>query len=414
MVAINFLVIDLNEFLLYHTFLDRLKKEIQMNSGKIVFSQIMDFLPLHEFRKCVKRYQGQYKVKSFSCLDQFLSMAFAQLTYRESLRDIEVCLRSMKTKLYHMGIRSKISRNTLSNANEKRNWRIYADFAQILMQRAKDLYINEGFALDINEAIYALDSSIIHLCLTLCPWAYYQKNAGGVRLHTLLNLKSNIPSFAKVTTTKVRDNVVMDDIIVEPGAFYVMDRAYFDLPRLYNINLNSAFFIVRCKSKVRMKRIYSSPIDKSKGLKHDQTIVFSGIDSSKFYPEKLRRIHYIDPETKNDLTFITNNFLQSAENITILYRYRWRIELFFKWIKQHLRIKKFYGLNENAIQTQIWIAISIYVLVAIIKKELKLKHSLYNILQVLSVTAFEKNPIAEMFDEISLQNKNENQMMLRF
>lgn len=385
-----------------------------MYLGKIVFSQIMDFLPLHEFRKCVRRYRGHYKVKHFSCLDQFLSMAFAQLTYRESLRDIEVCLRSMKAKLYHMGIRSQISRNTLSNANEKRSWRIYADFAQVLMQRAKHLYINEKFELDIDEAIYALDTSIIHLCLNLCPWAYYQKNSGAIRLHTLLNLKGNIPSFVKVTRTQVRDNVILDDIIVEPGAFYVMDRAYFDLPRLFTINLNSAFFIVRSKGKVKMKRMYSHPIDKTKGLKHDQTIIFTGVDSSRLYPEKLRRIHCIDPETKNDLTFLTNNFVLSAETISKLYKYRWQIELFFKWIKQHLRIKKFFGLTENAIQTQIWIAISTYVLVAIIKKELKLEHTLYNILQILSVTAFEKMPIAEIFTDVTLKNKNENQLLLKF
>lgn len=385
-----------------------------MNSGKIVFSQIMDFLPLHEFRKCVKRYHGHYKVKSFSCLDQFLSMAFAQLTYRESLRDIEVCLRSMKTKLYHMGIRSRISRNTLANANETRDWRIYSDFAQILMQRARKLYINEELELDIDEAIYALDTSIIHLCFNLCPWAYYQKDSGGLRLHTLLNLKGNIPSFVKVTTTQVRDNVILDDITVEPGAFYIMDRAYFDLPRLLNINLNSAFFIVRSKNKVKMKRIYSHPIDKTKGLKHDQTIIFAGVDSSRSYPEKLRRIHYIDPETKNNLTFLTNNFMLSAEIITKLYKYRWQIELFFKWIKQHLRIKRFFGLSENAIKTQIWIAISVYVLVAIIKKELKLKHSLYNVLQILSVTAFEKMPIAGIFTDSTLTNKNGSQLLLAF
>ena len=385
-----------------------------MNSGKIVFSQIMDFLPLHEFRKCVKRYQGDYRIKKFSCLDQFLSMAFAQLTYRESLRDIEVCLQSMKTKLYHMGIRSQIFRNTLAKANEMRNWKIYSDFAQVLMRRANNLYINEKFELDIDEAIYALDSSIIHLCLSLCPWAYYQKNAGGIKLHTLLNLKGNIPSFVKVTKTQVRDNVILDEIIVEPGAFYVMDLAYFDLPRLSNINLNSAFFVVRRKSKVKMKRLYSHPVDKTKGLKHDHTIIFTGIGSSRFYPEKLRRIRYIDPETKKNLTFLTNNFVLSSETITKLYKYRWQIELFFKWIKQHLRIKKFYGLTENAIQTQIWISISTYVLVAIIKKELKLEHSLYNILQILSVTAFEKMPIAEIFTDIDANPKNEDQLLLKF
>jgi len=374
----------------------------------------MDFLPLHEFRKCVKRYRGHYKVKIFSCLDQFLSMAFAQLTYRESLRDVEVCLRSMKNKLYHMGIRSQISRTTFAKANETRDWRIYSDFAQILIQRARILYVNEKFELDINEAIYALDSSIIHLCLSLCPWAYYQKNAGGIKLHTLLNLKGNIPSFVKVTKTQVRDNVIIDDIIVESGAFYIMDRAYFDLPRLFAINLNAAFFIVRKKSKVKMRRIYSHPVDKTKGFKHDQTIIFTGVDSSRRYPEKLRRIRYVDPETKKDLTFLTNNFLLSAETIAKLYKYRWQIELFFKWIKQHLRIKKFFGLTENAIQTQIWIAISTYVLVAIIKKELKLDHSLYNILQILSVNIFEKRAIVEIFTDEIIKDKDENQLLLQF
>jgi hypothetical protein len=376
-----------------------------MNTGKIVFSQIMDFLPIHEFRKCVKRYNGNHKVKSFSCLDQFLCMAFAQLTYRDSLRDIEVCLRSMQNKLYHMGIRSQISRNTLSNANEKRSWRIYADFAQLLMQRAKKLYINEKFELDINEAVYALDSTIIHLCLNLYPWAYYQQNAGGVKLHTLLNLKGNIPAYAKVTNTQTRDNTILDDITIEPGSFYVMDRAYVDLPRLFTINLNSAFFITRSKNKIKIKRLYSHAVDKTQGFKHDHTIVFTGCDSAKNYPGKLRRIRYVDPLTKQELTFLTNNFIVSSENIAKLYKYRWQIELFFKWIKQHLRIKKFFGLSENAIKVQIWIAISVYVLIAIIKKELKLDHKLYNILQIISVTIFERTSIAEIFTDSNLLNQ---------
>lgn len=376
-----------------------------MNLGKIVFSQIMEFLPIHEFRKCVKRYHGNYKVKSFSCLDQFLCMAFAQLTYRDSLRDIEVCLRSMQNKLYHMGIRSQISRNTLSNANEKRSWRIYADFAQLLMQRAKKLYINEKFELDINEAVYALDSTIIHLCLNLYPWAYYQQNAGGVKLHTLLNLKGNIPAYAKVTNTQTRDNTILDDITMEPGSFYVMDRAYVDLPRLFTINLNSAFFITRSKNKIKIKRLYSHAVDKTQGFKHDHTIVFTGCDSAKNYPGKLRRIRYVDPLTKQELTFLTNNFIVSSENIAKLYKYRWQIELFFKWIKQHLRIKKFFGLSENAIKVQIWIAISVYVLIAIIKKELKLDHKLYNILQIISVTIFERTSIAEIFTDSNLLNQ---------
>jgi hypothetical protein len=387
-----------------------------MNTGKIVFSQIMDHLPLHEFRKCVKRYEGHYKMKRFSCLDQFLVMAFAQLTYRESLRDIEVCLRTMKSKLYHMGIRSKISRNTLANANQNRDWRIYADFAQTLMKQAKALYIHEPFELQINEAVYALDTSIIHLCLSLCPWAYYQNNAGAIRLHTLLNLKGDLPTFVKVTRTQTRDNVVLDEILTEPGAFYIMDRAYFDLPRLYAIHLNSGFFVIRTKQNTKIRRIYSHCVDKTTGLKHDQTVILTGIGSSKGYPDKLRKIRYMDPQTNNDLTFLTNNFVLPAKTITQLYKYRWRIELFFKWIKQHLRIKKFFGLTENAVKTQIWIAISVYVIVAIIKKALKLDYSLYNILQVLSVTIFEKRPIIEVFNEklVLLDKQKSNEKQLHF
>ena len=372
-----------------------------MNSGKIVFSQIMRFLPLHDFRKCVKRYNGNYKIKKFRCLDQFLCMAFAQLTYRESLRDIETCLRAMKTKLYHMGIRSQISRNTLSNANEQRDYRIYSDFAQILMNKAKHYYIDEAHELDINEAIYALDSSIIHLCLNLCPWAHYQQNAGGVRLHTLLNLKNQIPVFAKVTRTKHRDNMMLDEISIESGAFYVMDRGYIDLPRLYSINLKSAFFVVRSKEQLNIKRMYSNPVNKSAGFKHDHIAQFAGIDSSRRYPDKIRRIKFVDPDSKNELIFLTNNFSLPSEKIALLYKHRWQIELFFKWIKQHLRIKTFFGRSENAIKTQIWIAISVYILVAIVKKELNLKNSLYNILQVISVTVFEKTTISDIFNDLN-------------
>ncbi|MBU0650440.1 IS4 family transposase [bacterium] len=387
-----------------------------MNTGKTVFSQLIDFLPLHDFRKCVKNYQGDYKIRQFSCLDQFLSMAFAQLTYRESLRDIEVCLRSMKSKLYHMGFRcSHISRTTIADANEKRDWRIYADFAQSLISIAKKLYLNEKFAINLNETVYALDSSIITLCLSLFPWSYYQKGKGGIKIHTLLDLRGNIPSFIKITNAKLNDFEVLDDLPLEPGSFYIMDRGYIDLSRLYSIALASAFFITRSKRNINMKRLYSRPVDKSTGLRCDQTIVFTGRYSAKDYPEKLRRIQYLDLQNNQYYTFLTNNFILPAYTITELYHCRWQIELFFKWIKQHLRIKKFYGTSENAIKIQIWIAISVYVLVAIIKKKLKLEQNLYTILQILSVTIFEKVDILQLFtDNNYIVSKNEyfNQLEL--
>jgi hypothetical protein len=374
----------------------------------------MDFMPMYEFHKCVERYQGHYKVKHFSCLDQFLCMAFAQLTYRESLRDIETCLRAMNNKLYHMGIRSRISRNTLANANEKRNWQIYGDFAQTLMLIAKDLYAKEDFALKLNETVYALDSTIIKLCLSLFPWAYYQKGHGGIKVHTLLNLRGNIPSFIKITGTHICDHDILDDIFIESGSFYIMDRGYIDLSRLYSVHLASAFFIIRKRRDLLWQRLYSRPVDKSTGLQCDQTIVFTGRHSGNDYPEKLRRIRFFDSENNLLLDFLTNNFLLPALTIAQLYKCRWQVELFFRWIKQHLRIKQFYGTSENAIKTQIWIAISVYLLVAIVKKRLKLELPLNTILQALSVTAFEKIPLVEAFTKSREIKTNGEQLSFKF
>ena len=370
-----------------------------MYTGKILFSQVMDFLPMYEFRKCVQRYQGNYSVKGFYCLDQFFCMAFAQLTYRESLRDIESCLRAVPNKLYHMGIRGNISRSTLADANETRNWRIYADFAQVLIHIARGLYISEDFGIELKETVYALDSTTIDLCLSLFPWAHFRKEKGAIKLHTLLDLRGSIPSFIKITDGKVHDVNILDELVPEPGSFYIMDRGYVDFSRLYTFLQFSAFFVTRAKSNLKFRRLYSRPVDKSTGLRCDQTIVLTGIKTAKQYPEKIRRIRYVDPENDKNLTFLTNNFALPAFTIALLYKCRWQVELFFKWIKQHLRIKAFYGTSENAVKTQIWIAISVYVLVAIIKKRLNLKHSLYTILQILSVSVFEKEPILQVLNK---------------
>ena len=368
-----------------------------MYVGRTVFSQLIDFLPLHEFRRCVRRYNGNHYVKSFKCLDQFLCMAFAQLSYRESLRDIESCLRAMQNKLYHMGIRSKISRSTLGDANENRDWRIYADFAQVLINIARDLYIDEEFGVELDETVYALDASTIDLCLSLFPWAKFRKTKSAIKLHTLLDLRGNIPTFIWITEGKVHDVKVLDELLPEPGAFYIMDRAYLDFKRLYTLNQCLAFFVTRSKSNTKFRRLYSRKVDKSTGLRCDQTIVLTGRDSSRDYPEKLRRIKFFDKKTGKRLTFLTNNFIASALTIAELYRCRWQVELFFKWIKQNLRIKSFYGTSENAVKTQIWIAVSVYVLVAIVKKWLRLDDmSLYTILQILSVTLFEKTPLLQL------------------
>ena len=355
----------------------------------------MDFLPVYDFHQCVQRYHGHYKMKSFSCWDQFLCMAFAQLTYRESLRDIEACLRSAQRKLYHMGIRGKVSRNTLAHANQVRDWRIYADFAQILITRARRLYANDSFGIELNQTAYALDSTTIDLCLSLFPWAKFRSHKGAVKLHTLLDLRGSIPSLLIITHGKVHDVHILDQLIFEPGAFYIIDRGYLDFDRLYAIHQASAFYVIRAKSNFRFKRLYSRPVDKSTGIQSDQIIVLEGFYSHKAYPDKLRRIRYFDAEQNKRLIFLTNNFTLTALTIAELFRCRWQIELFFKWIKQHLRIKAFYGTTENAVKAQIWIAIAVYVLVAIVKKQLHLDLSLYTILQILSVTLFEKTPILE-------------------
>jgi len=375
----------------------------------------MDFLPRYEFHKCVKRYHGNYKAQSFSCLDQFLCLAFAQLTYRESLRDIESCLRSMHNKTYHMGIRSRISRTTLARANENRSWRIHADFAQILIGTARRLYSNDSFGVDLDETVYALDSSTIDLCLSLFPWARFRKNKGAIKLHTLLDLRGPIPVFIRVTNGLVHDVNILDDLVPEPGAFYILDRGYLDFERLFFLKEQLSFFVIRAKKNFQFQRMYSRPMDKSLGLICDQTIRLTGLYSEKHYPEKLRRIRYFDSETEKHLTFLTNNFSLPAITITQLYKCRWQVELFFKWIKQHLRIKAFYGTSKNAIKTQIWIAISVYVLIAIIKKRLKIEKSLYTILQILSVTVFEKVPILQALAEFNSQEKignSDNQLLL--
>jgi hypothetical protein len=365
----------------------------------------MDFLPSHEFRRCVDRYNGNYKLKHFSCWDQFLCMAFAQLTYRESLRDIEACLRSAGTKLYHMGIRCRIARNTLANANQVRDWRIYADFAQALISIARHLYIDDSFGIELKNTVYALDATTIDLCLSLFPWAKFRKRKGAVKLHTLLDLRGNIPSIIIITHGKVHDVNILDQLVFEAGAIYVMDRGYLDFERLHNISLASAFFVTRAKRNLVFKRLYSQPIDKSTGVQSDQIITLSGFYSNKDYPDKLRRIRFYDADNDKRLVFLTNNFILPAATIAQLYRSRWQVELFFKWIKQHLRIKAFYGTTENALKTQIWIAISVYVLVAIVKKRLNLKGSLYRILQILSVTMFEKTPLLRALSDVDLKDQ---------
>ena len=370
-----------------------------MHSGKLVFSQVMDYLPLHTFRRCVQRYQGNHKVRHFSCLDQYLSMAFAQLTYRESLRDIEACLRAQRNKLYHMGIRSNISRNTLANANKVRDWRIYAEFAHSLINTARTLYVNEDFGVELDQTVYALDSTTIDLCFSVFPWAKFRRAKAAIKLHTLLDLRGSIPSFIHISDGKLHDVNVLDHLIPEPGAFYVMDRGYLDFKRLHQLHQYAAFFVIRAKSNLQCRRLYSHPVQKRTGLRCDQTVVLTGFYPSQHYPGKLRRIKYHDTVTDKTLIFLTNNFLLPPLTIAKLYRCRWQVELFFKWIKQHLRIKSFFGTTENAVKTQIWIAVSVYVLVAIVKKRLGLDLSLYTILQILSVTIFERMPLIQTLNE---------------
>ena len=370
-----------------------------MYSGQLVFSQLMDFLPMHRFRQCVNRYNGNRHVKSFSCLDQFLCMAFAQLSYRESLRDIESCMRAMQKKLYHLGIRSQISKSTLADANEKRDWRIYADFAQVLISIARKLYADDDFGIELDETVYALDASTIDLCLSLFPWARFRKSKAAVKLHTLLDLRGSIPSFISITDGKVHDVNILDELVPEPGSIYVMDRGYLDFERLFLLQQCLAFFIIRSKRNTKFRRIYSHEIDKETGLRCDQTIILTGVKSKKHYPDKIRRVKYFDKEKDRSFSFLSNNFILPALIIAELYRCRWKVELFFKWIKQHLRIKAFYGTSENAVKTQIWIAVSVYVLVAIVKKRMKLDDlSLYTILQILSVTLFEKEQLLQVFE----------------
>lgn len=377
-----------------------------MNTGKTIFSQVMEFLPLYEFRKGVARYHGDYKVLSFSCMDQFLCMAFAQLTYRESLRDIESCLRFMQSKLYHMGIRGQVSRNTLANANDQRDWRIYADFAQVLIHQARGLYLEDPFGVDLENTVYALDSTTIDLCLSLFPWAHFRKNKGAIKLHTLLDLRGPIPSFIDITDGKFADVNILDILIPEAGSFYIMDRGYLDFARLYALHRARATFITRAKSNTQYRRLYSRLVDKTTGLRCDQTIVLTGVQSAKDYPEPLRLIKFFDSETNKRFTFLTNNFEIDALTVAQLYKCRWKVELFFRWIKQHLRIKAFLGTSPNAVKSQVWIAISVYVLVAIIKKQLKLNQSLYIILQILSVTIFEKTPISQALTETKVDGQN--------
>lgn len=375
-----------------------------MNSGQTVFAQLMDFLPLREFQQCVERYQGNYKVKDFSCLDQFLCMAFAQITYRESLRDIEACLRSRHSKLYHMGIRSAVARNTLANANNVRDWRIYAEFAHVLIGIARPLYRGDDFGVDLENTVYAFDSTTIDLCLALFPWAHFRKRKGAVKMHTLLDLRGSIPSFIAISEGKVADVKLLDDLPIEPGAFYLFDRGYLDFARLYRLTQQAAFFVTRSKCNTKFRRCGSTETGTTTGVWCDQVIVLTGKDADKTYPAPLRRIKYFDEETKKTLVFLTNNFRIPALTVARLYKARWRVELFFKWIKQHLRIKAFFGTSPNAVKTQIWIAIAVYVIVAIIKKRLRLDASLYKMLQILSVTVFEKVDIGQALTEIEPRN----------
>jgi len=386
-----------------------------MYVGKLVFSQVMDFMPMHTFRRCVARYQGNYKVISFKCLDQYLCMAFAQITYRESLRDIEACLRAQSHKVYHMGIRGKVSKSTLSDANEQRDWRIYADLAQSLIGTARKLYSTETCLGELNETVYALDATTIDLCLSMFPWANFRQNKGAIKLHTLLDLRGNIPTFIHISDGKLHEVNTLDIIPVEPAAFYVMDRGYLDFARLYALSQAAAFFVIRAKSNLKCRRVYSHPVDRTTGIICDQTVVLTGFYQAKAYPDKLRRVKYYDAETDKSLVFLTNNFTLPPLTIAKLYRCRWQVELFFKWIKQNLRIKTFYGTSMNAVKTQIWIAVSVYVLVAIMKKRLNIQASLYTILQVLSVSAFERLSVLQLLTESNYRNKsveNSNQLNL--
>ena len=386
-----------------------------MNAGRTVFAQLIAHLSHIEFQKCVARYDGDDHHRSLSCWDQYLAMAFAQFTYRESLRDIEACLRSMSGKLYHMGFRSRIARSTLADANETHNWRIFADFAQHLIGVARPLHAEDPMGVDLAHSLYALDSTTIDLCLALFPWARFRQHKGAVKMHTLLDLRGNIPTFIRVTSGKVHDVNILDEILPEAGAFYVMDRGFVDFERLYIFTLSAAFFVVRTKSNVLLQRRYSHPVDKTTGVRSDHTVILTAIDSVKVYPEQLRRVSYLDVKTGKRFKFLTNNFTLPALTIAQIYKSRWQVELFFKWIKQHLRIKAFYGTSENAVKTQIWIAVSVYVLVAIVRKRVGLDASLYQILQILSLTLFEKTPILQALQASDSQEESlspSNQLIL--
>ncbi len=386
-----------------------------MHTGRTIFAQLMDFLPLPEFRTCVARYRGEYKVRGFSCLDQFLCLAFAQLTYRESLRDIETCLRALQPKLYHMGIRGRVARSTLADANESRDWRIVADFAQVLITIAKPLYASDPFGVDLAATVYAFDSTTIDLCLALFPWARFRQTKGAIKLHTLLDLRGNIPEVVYISDGKLHDVKALDVLVPLPGAYYVLDRGYLDFGRLFRFQELGAFFVTRAKTNLQFVRRYSHPVDKATGLQCDQTIALTGPKTATLYPLPLRRIRYTDPDTSKRLVFLTNDFTLPALTIAQLYKARWQVELFFKWIKQHLRIKAFYGTSANAVKTQVWVAISVYVLVAILKKRLGLPQSLYTILQVLSVTLFEKVPIYQalaLMPDTTSDGEGCNQLLL--
>jgi transposase len=377
-----------------------------MFAGRTVFAQLIDHVPPHEFHKCVVRYRGNYKLRGFSCLDQFLCLAFAQLTFRESLRDIEACLRSVEGKLYHMGFRGKVARSTLADANESHDWRIYADFAQVLIHIARPMYTNESLGFDLDSTVYALDSTTIDLCLSVFPWARFRAKKAAIKLHTLLDLRGPIPTFIEVSEGKLHDVNILDAIVPEPGSFYVMDRAYVDFERLHVFHRGGAFFVTRTKRGVLFRRRSSHTIDATTGLRSDHTVMLASASSRKHYPDPLRRIHFYDAEQDRHLRFLTNNFDLPALTVCLLYKSRWQVELFFKWIKQHLRIKAFYGYSENAVKTQIWIAVSMYVLVAIVKKRLVLEASLHEILQVLSLTLFEQVPILQAFGDVESQQKS--------
>jgi len=387
-----------------------------MHVGKLVFAQLTEYLPLSTFRRCVARYGGEHKIKRFTCLDQFLCLAFAQLTYRESLRDIEACLRAQSEKLYHMGIRSRISRSTLADANEGRDWRIYADFAQRLIVMARKLYANDAFGVDLKETVYALDTTTIDLCLSVFPWAPFRRTKAAVKLHTLLDLRGNIiPTFIHISDGKMHEVNVLDQLLPEPGAFYIVDRGFLDFERLFRFHEAGSFFVIRGKSNLKVYRRYSHPVDRTTGLICDQSVLLTGFYSHKGYQTPLRRIRFRDPKTGKRLIFLTNNFTLPALTITDLYRCRWQVELFFKWIKQHLRIKQFYGTSENAVKTQLWIAVAVYVLVAIVKKRLNLSASLYEMLQILSLTIFEKTPLNSLLSQIEtlhIGTDSDNQLNL--